>query len=67
MLSSLHKNYNTRAVITIWPTFRPGIPNYEEFNRDGLLLDEAKALDGIIYDAFSPKACLLYTSSFAYR
>ena len=60
MLSSLHKNYNTRAVITIWPTFRPGIPNYEEFNRDGLLLDEAKALDGIIYDAFSPKAAEIY-------
>lgn len=60
MLSSLHKNYNTRAVITIWPTFRPGIPNYEEFNRDGLLLDGAKALDGIIYDAFSPKAAEIY-------
>ncbi|WP_455497221.1 glycoside hydrolase family 31 protein [Coprobacter sp.] len=60
MLNSLHKDYNTHAVITMWPTFRPGIPNYEEFNKKGLLLDGAKALDGIIYDAFSPEAAKIY-------
>lgn len=60
MLNSLHKDYNTHAVITMWPTFRPGIPNYEEFKEKGLLLDGAKALDGIIYDAFSPEAAKIY-------
>ena len=60
MLKSLHKDYNTRVVVTIWPTFRPGIPNYEEFKNAGLLLDGVKALDGIIYDAFNPKAAEIY-------
>ena len=60
MLDSLHNEYGTKVVLTIWPTFRPGIPNYEELAQKGLILDEAKALDGFIYDAFHPEAAKIY-------
>ena len=60
MLDSLHTVYGTKVVLTIWPTFRPGIPNHEELAQNGLILEGAKALDGFIYDAFNPKASELY-------
>lgn len=60
MLDKLHNTYKTNAVITIWPTFRKGIPNYDEFDQKGLLLNGAKALDGTIYDVFSPVAREIY-------
>ncbi len=60
MLDSLHAVYGTKVVLTIWPTFRPGIPNYEELAQKGLILDGAKALDGFVYDAFHPEASEIY-------
>ena len=60
MLDSLHSVYGTKVVLTIWPTFQPGIPNYEELAGKGLILEGVKALDGFIYDAFHPEAAKTY-------
>lgn len=60
MVSDLHTKYNTKAVITVWPAFKPGTPNYEEMKQGGFLLDGVKALDAIVYDAFNPQAAALY-------
>ena len=60
MLNALHDKYQTKAVITIWPTFKKGIAHYEEFDSKGMLLHSAKALDGIIYDVFNPEARKIY-------
>jgi len=60
MLDSLHRIYDTKAVLTVWPAFAPRTDNYEELYSKGFLLNGAKALDGIIYDAFNPKAGQLY-------
>ena len=60
MLKTLQDKYKTKAVITVWPTFKKGTANYEEFASKGMLLDGAKALDGIIYDVFNPEARDIY-------
>jgi alpha-D-xyloside xylohydrolase len=60
MLDTLHNKYRTKAVITIWPSFRKGISNYEELASKGLLLEGGKALDGTIYDVFNPEAREVY-------
>ncbi|MDD4922359.1 MAG: glycoside hydrolase family 31 protein, partial [Bacteroidales bacterium] len=60
MLKKLHEEYHTKAVITIWPSFRTGTPNYQEMNNAGFLLKGSKALDGAVYDAFNPKAAEMY-------
>lgn len=56
MLDSLHLIYNTHAVITQWPCFKPGTPNYNRMAAKGYLLDGARAIDGIVYDVFNPAA-----------
>lgn len=56
MLDSLHNVYNTHLVITQWPCFKPGTPNYDLMKSKGYLLDGANAIDGIIYDVFNPAA-----------
>jgi alpha-D-xyloside xylohydrolase len=60
MIDSLHRVYDTKIVLTVWPTFQPGIPNYEELHRQGGILEGAVALDGFIYDAFNPEAGQIY-------
>ncbi|MDR3061556.1 MAG: DUF5110 domain-containing protein [Dysgonamonadaceae bacterium] len=60
MLKTLHDKYQTKAVITIWPTFKKGTAHYAELESKGMLLDGAKALDGIIYDVFNPEARKIY-------
>ena len=60
MLNTLHDKYQTKAVITIWPTFKEGTAHYNEFESKGMLLTGAKALDGIIYDVFNPEAREIY-------
>jgi len=60
MLNTLHDQYQTKAVITVWPTFKKGTAHYDEFESKGMLLDGAKALDGIIYDVFNPEARRIY-------
>jgi alpha-D-xyloside xylohydrolase len=60
MLKTLHDKYQTKAVITVWPTFKKGTAHYEELESKGLLIEGAKALDGIIYDVFNPEARKIY-------
>ena len=60
MLDSLHNIYGMKAVLTVWPSFKPGIPNYNEMSQKGYILEGAKALDGYIYDAFNPNAAKMY-------
>jgi alpha-D-xyloside xylohydrolase len=60
MLDTLHNLYKTQAVITVWPTFKPGTEHYKELETNGFLLKGVKALDGIVYDVFNPQARELY-------
>jgi alpha-D-xyloside xylohydrolase len=60
MLDTLHNQYKTHAVITVWPAFKPGTEHYRELQYEGFLLEGAKALDGIVYDVFNPQARELY-------
>jgi alpha-D-xyloside xylohydrolase len=60
MLDSLHNVHHTHAVITVWPTFKPGTEHYREMHDRGFLIEGAKALDGIVYDVFNPQARDLY-------
>jgi alpha-D-xyloside xylohydrolase len=60
MLDSLHNVHHTHAVITVWPTFKPGTEHYKELQSRGFLIEGAKALDGIVYDVFNPQARELY-------
>ena len=60
MLKTLHDEYNTKAVITIWPAFRPGIEHHKEFSKLGMLLEGSRALGGTNYDVFNPQAREIY-------
>jgi Alpha-glucosidases, family 31 of glycosyl hydrolases len=60
MLKTLHDEYNTKAVITIWPAFKSGIEHHKELNELGMLLEGSKALGGTNYDVFNPQARELY-------
>lgn len=56
MIDSLHNVYDTRVVITQWPCFKPGTPNYERMSKQGFILEGARAIDGYVYDVFNPAA-----------
>ena len=60
MLDSIHNVYNTKTVITMWPCFKPGTPNYNYLDSKGYILRGAAAIDGIIYDVFNPEARKIY-------
>lgn len=60
MLKILHDKYQTKAVITVWPAFKKGTAHYDELESKGMLLDGARALDGMIYDVFNPEARQIY-------
>lgn len=60
MLDTLHQKYKTRCVITMWPCFKKGTPNYELLNSKGYILNDAHAIDGIVYDVFNPDARKIY-------
>ena len=59
MLDSLHHVYDTKAVITLWPTFNKETANFKELNDKGMILNSG-ALDGLIYDPFNPEAAEIY-------
>lgn len=59
-LDTLHNQYDTHAVITMWPCFKPGTTNYELLSSKGMILEGARAIDGYIYDVFNPEARKLY-------
>ena len=64
LLDSLHRNYDTHMVLTVWPSFKPGTENYTKLNDLGYILGDAKAIDGYIYDVFNPAARKMYRDLF---
>lgn len=60
MLDSVRNAYKSRTVITMWPCFKPGTPNYNLMDSKGYILHDAHAIDGIVYDVFNPDARQLY-------
>ncbi len=66
MISVLHKKYNTRFTISVWPKFYEGIKAYEHFQEKGWLYKRnvadrqrdwiAKGYVSTFYDAFNPDA-----------
>ena len=60
MVDSLHNMYDLKVVLIMWPSFKPGIPNYNEMSERGYILEGARAIDGYIYDTFNPGAAKMY-------
>lgn len=60
MLDTLHNECGMKAVVTIWPCFKPGTENYDKMNANGYILNGAIAIDGEIYDPFNPGAAEMY-------
>lgn len=66
MIKTLHDQYNTRFMISVWPKFYEGIPVYDTFNRNGWLYQRniaekrrdwiGKGYTSTFYDAFNPQA-----------
>ena len=56
MIDNLHK-INVRVMVSVWPFFQPGNPNYDELDRRGWLLKHPnECFLGRCYDAFNPEA-----------
>ena len=64
MMDSLHRDYDTHAVLTVWPCFKPDTENYRLMSEKGYILEESKAIDGYIYDVFNPGARKMYRDLF---
>lgn len=47
MLDSLHNVYDIKVVLTMWPSFKPGIPNYNEMSQKGIFWRVQKLLMAI--------------------
>ncbi|MGK7393579.1 MAG: TIM-barrel domain-containing protein [Candidatus Cyclobacteriaceae bacterium M3_2C_046] len=60
MIHQLHENYNTKLIVSVWPSFQKDIPNWKLFNQDSLLLDLDLGRFGQVHDAFNPAAGKLY-------
>ncbi len=66
MIKTLHDQYNTRFMISVWPKFYEGLPVYETFNKNGWLFKRnvaeqrrdwiGKGYTSTFYDAFNPQA-----------
>ncbi|THU41209.1 DUF5110 domain-containing protein [Niastella caeni] len=66
MIDVLHKKYNTRIMISVWPKFYEGITTYNEFDKNGWLYKRniadrqrdwiGKGYISTFYDAFNEKA-----------
>lgn len=66
MIKTLHDKYNTHFMISVWPKFYEGIPNYNYFNEKGWLFKGniinrqrdwiGKGYVSTFYDAFNPHA-----------
>jgi alpha-D-xyloside xylohydrolase len=66
MIKTLHDKYNTHFMISVWPKFYEGIPNYNYFDKKGWLFKGnivnrqrdwiAKGYVSTFYDAFNPHA-----------
>lgn len=60
MIDTLHDRWHTHVIATVWPSFKPGSPNYDIMNRRHFLLPGTRALDGEVYDVFNPAAAAQY-------
>ncbi|OQP61181.1 alpha-xylosidase [Niastella vici] len=66
MIDVLHKKYNTRIMISVWPKFYEGISTYNEFDKNGWLYKRniadrqrdwiGKGYISTFYDAFNENA-----------
>jgi alpha-D-xyloside xylohydrolase len=66
MIDVLHKKYNTKLMISVWPKFYEGIPAYNEFEKNGFLYKRniadrqrdwiGKGYVSTFYDAFNENA-----------
>ncbi|WP_207514474.1 TIM-barrel domain-containing protein [Longitalea luteola] len=66
MIDMLHKKYNTRIMISVWPKFYEGISTYEQFDKNGWLYKRniadrqrdwiGKGYVSTFYDAFNEHA-----------
>ncbi|WP_205513609.1 TIM-barrel domain-containing protein [Longitalea arenae] len=66
MIDVLHKKYNTRLMISVWPKFYEGLPTYNEFDKKGWLYKRniadrqrdwiGKGYVSTFYDAFNADA-----------
>ncbi len=66
MIAVLHKRYNTRFMISVWPKFYEGVKAYEDFKAKGWLYPRniadrqrdwiAQGYISTFYDAFNPAA-----------
>jgi len=59
MIQSVH-DYHTKVVVTVWPAFQSGSKNYDTLQQAGYLLQGVKALNGVVYDPFNPRAAAMY-------
>jgi len=60
MVKELNEKYNCKIIVSVWPTFSPGIPNWKLFNDKNFMLDVDLWHLGQVYDAFNPNAGKLY-------
>ncbi|MGZ5189880.1 MAG: TIM-barrel domain-containing protein, partial [Flavisolibacter sp.] len=66
MIDVLHKKYNAHFMISVWPKFYEGIPNYKDFEKNNWLYKRniadrqrdwiAKGYTSTFYDAFNEDA-----------
>lgn len=63
MLQQLHSQ-NTKVILSVWPAFTPGTPNYTSMNNAGYLLTSSTS-EGPAYDAFNPGARAQYWNQIA--
>jgi len=66
MIKTLHDQYHTRFMISVWPKFYEGLPVYENFSKNGWLFKRniaekrrdwiGKGYTSTFYDAFNPQA-----------
>lgn len=60
MIEELHETYNSKLVVSVWPSFFKGNDNWKLFEKDNLLMGIKLGVFGQVYDAFNPKAGELY-------
>ncbi len=56
MIDSLHKNYNCKIMVSVWPSFSKNTPNWEKMKSNGYLLNVNSYDDSQVYDAYNPSA-----------
>ncbi|MXV49562.1 DUF5110 domain-containing protein [Pedobacter sp. HMF7647] len=66
MIKSVHDDYHAHFMISVWPKFYPGIPNYDFMNKNGWLYKRniadgrrdwiAQGYHNTFYDAYNPGA-----------